>query len=89
MRSDTPYSDLYERTQDLSALAQAAAYWALDILRTGISGRHDEESAAKDAFILTKAWGVLRAAMRLRREMRDKRNLILAESFKREVCGGS
>ena len=78
MRSDTPYSDLYERTQDLSALAQAAAEWALGILECPRSCPEAVDVAGR----------TLRLAMRYRREMRDKRNLILQESFKREVCGG-
>lgn len=77
MRSDTPYSDLYERTQDVDALSACTVRWSLSILRDPKIGR-DYKQTAKNA---------LRLAMRYRREMRDKRNLILAESFKREVCG--
>jgi len=78
MRSDTPYSDLYERTFDIDLLAQGTVQWALLMLRDdGV----DEEGRG----VASRA---LRLAMSYRREMRDKRNLILAESFKREVCGG-
>lgn len=78
MRSDTPYSDLYEKTFDIDALAQCTVQWALWMLRDdGV----DEEGRG----VASRA---LRLAMSYRREMRDKRNLILAESFRLEVCDG-
>lgn len=78
MRSDTPYADLYEASQEVSAMALAAAYWALDLLR-GARGCADPVQRVADAA------GILRHAMRVRREQRVTRNRILAESFKREV----
>ena len=79
MRSDTPYSDLYERTFDIDALAQGTVQWALWMLR-------DDSVDAEGRGVASRA---LRLAMRYRREMRDKRNLILAESFKREISDAS
>lgn len=79
MRSDTPYSDLYEKTFDIDLLAQGTAQWALSMLREPCVGAEGRAVASR----------ALRLAMSYRREMRDKRNLILAESFRLEVCGGS
>jgi hypothetical protein len=77
-RSDTPYADLYERCQELSAVAQAAAYWALDILR----GRAPDDDAVDGAS------RVLRLAMKTRRTLRSQRAKILEESFRKEFHGG-
>jgi hypothetical protein len=78
MRSDTPYADLYERCQELSALAQAAAYWALDILKNPDSDDDSVEGATR----------VLRLAMNTRRTLRAQRAKILDESFRKEFHGG-
>ena len=78
MRSDTPYADLYERCQELSAVAQAAAYWALDILRCLDTDDDSAEGATR----------VLRLAMQTRRTLRSQRARILEESFRKEFHGG-
>ena len=77
-RSDTPYADLYETSQELSAMAQAAAYWAIGIMW----------QRKCDGIPLDDVVPVLRTAMKVRRVQRATRAKILAESFKREVCGG-
>ena len=74
-RSDTPYSDLYEASMELSAVALAAAYWALGIMHV----RKSEGQPMDDVR------PVLHAALHVRRAQRAARYKILAESFAREV----
>lgn len=81
-RSDTPYADLYEASQEVSAMALAAAFWALDLLRSA-RGCLDPAQRTADAV------AILRSAMRIRRERRTARARILAESFLREIAHGS
>lgn len=78
-RSDTPYADLYETSQEVSAMALAAAFWALDLLRSA-RGCNDPAQRVADAV------AILRSAMRIRREQRTARARILQESFLREIA---